>query len=365
MTLIEPREPQVERGALGIDIRNVALSPASRLLLDAPGVWSELSPAPYRRMVVWEQWGTGRVEFDAAQVGRDELGWVVEMSPLVAALWRALGRQSGVTIRSGAIEQVEASDEAVAMSFADGATAAFDFAVAADGARSVVRRALNVRVSEAPTGQVALATVVRTEHAHHHTAWQRFLLDGPLALLPSPDNHVCSVVWSQSPEQAQRRQTLDAAAFCGEISRASEWQLGRISDCDQRIAFPLMQQHVRNCAPHPRVLLVGDAMRVVHPLAGLGVNLGLEDVSALLETARGVDDLASASLWRRFARIRRARSAAMIQTLGLLQSLYAASGPGMSLLRNVGVHAFNALPALKHQVMREAMGLGPLSGRRA
>ena len=74
--LVEPVAPRLQRGELGSDLRTVALSPASRTLLEAVGVWSALVAAPYRRMEVWEERGTAAMRFDAAEVGRADYGSV-------------------------------------------------------------------------------------------------------------------------------------------------------------------------------------------------------------------------------------------------------------------------------------------------
>lgn len=363
VTLIERRKPQLSVGKLGIDIRNVALSPASAAMFEGFGIWQQIVRAPYSRMCVWEQWGDGRVEFDAAEVGRSELGWLVEVSPLVLALWDQLQQAANVEILLAEIETVVPQASAVDVQFVAAAKRSFDFVVAADGAHSVVRRALKVGLLEQPVDQVALASVVRTARSHQHTAWQRFLHEGPLALLPAPDQHICSIVWSQSEAGAARRLALSDEEFCAELEHAVESQLGEVQEVDARLTFPLTQLRVQSCAPHARVLLIGDAMRVVHPLAGLGVNLGLEDVCQLVEVAKHHADLSYPGIWRRYARGREARSQMMIHTLGLIQKLYADSSPTMALLRNFGIRSFNALGGVKHQVMREAMGLGQLSGR--
>ncbi|MEM9622011.1 MAG: FAD-dependent oxidoreductase [Pseudomonadota bacterium] len=359
--LLDRQAPQRQTGRLGMDIRNVALSPASRALLTELGVWPEKHAATYRHMHVWEQWGTSHLHFSAADAQREELGWLVEMSPLALELWQHCEARPGVDVQLAEIKTVSLQDDAVTLSFADHSQQSFDFVLAADGARSAVRTALELAVQVTPTNQVALATVVQTERPHDDTAWQRFLIDGPLALLPGTNPHLSSVVWSQSAAAAERRLQLRDEDFLTEIGAAIEHRLGRVVAVDQRLTFPLSQQRINHCNPHPRLLFIGDALRVVHPLAGLGVNLGFEDVVQFMRVASRQPDLAAPGLWQKFNRQRQARSTAMIGTLDLLRRFYALDNPGGTLLRNAGVSAFNALPGLKRQVMYEAMGLGPLS----
>ncbi len=358
VTLVDRQRPKINTGALGIDIRNVALSPASRSLLQQAGIWGEVPATPYHHMCVWEQWGTAEVHFDAADAGVPELGWLIEMSPLVCAAWQQL-EVVGVELVEASIQHVVPQTDNVLLQFDNGAQQ-FDFVIAADGAQSVVRKALNLGVEQQHLDQVAIATVVRTAEAHQQTAWQRFLVEGPLAFLPAPDPQVCSVVWSQTKAKAEQRLQLDDAAFAEDIGHAIEHRLGEVLAVDQRFSFPLTQQRVKQCAPHPRVLLIGDAMRVVHPLAGQGVNLGLEDVHNVLQVAAHQSNLAAPDIWQRFARQRQTRSALMIQVMATLQQVYTNPKPAMALLRNLGVQTFNALDGVKRQVMREAMGLSHL-----
>lgn len=364
VTLVDRQEPKITRGRFDVDIRHVALSPASQQMLAKFGAWDSFVSAPYRCMHVWEQWGMGQLDFTAAEVGRQELGWLVEVSPLLCKLWQQLHSQQNIDVRLGEISRADfgaLSSKVVSIAFADGNEAQYNFVVAADGAQSFVRRVLNVSVDETQVNQVALATVVKTQKPHQHTAWQRFGTDGPLALLPAQDEHTVSVVWSQSPNKARLRQRMSEAEFCADITHASEHCLGDIIAVDQRLCFPLIQQSVKSCLPHPRALLIGDAMRVVHPLAGLGVNVGIEDVRGLLGVANHGLDLATPGIWQRFVRQRAARSASMIRMLELLQKTYGNPNPGVTLLRNMGIQAFNALHGIKQQVMREAMGLGPIA----
>jgi 2-octaprenylphenol hydroxylase len=366
VTLLDRSAPSRQRGVLGVDIRNVAMSPGSMELLEQVGVWSRLNVAPYNAMQVWEERGTAAMEFLADDVNRQELGWIAESSDVLCTLWDALSDMSNVTLEIGApVEQVRACESSVVVETSRGEVRG-RLLVAADGGRSQVRRALRVAVDETPTGHHALATVVRTERGHGGVAFQCFLNDEPLALLPSVDAKLSSVVWSQSPEQAERRASMSEQEFCQDMQSCLQARLGAVQAVDQRLVFPLTQMLVHNFSPLPRVLLIGDAARVVHPLAGLGANIGFEDVRDLLDDLGAMaaqQDPGAPGLWRKFARQRRARSQIMLSLMTGLRKAYARSDPLSQWLRNSGVGWLNQTGLLKRQLVREALGLGPIARR--
>ena len=363
VALIEKRQPQIQVGALGMDLRTLALSPASQALLADLGLWSALKPTPYRSMQVWEERGTAAIRFEARDVDRTELGWMQEYGPLAQAAWQRLTEHSNVELVVGqAPSAVEPQRDAVAIDIGDRQVRAA-LLIAADGAQSRVREQLGVKAQAQDTGQVALVSVVQATEGHDGTAWQRFLHDGPLALLPGCDERTAALVWSQSPTAAARRLDLDESAFCADLTHHSEACMGEICALDQRLTFPLVQSVASSFNPHPRVLLIGDAARVLHLMAGLGLNLGFEDVAGLLRRVQGALDPGAPGLWRTFARRRKARAQAMVRMLAALQGCYGLKQPAVQWLRNAGVRLVNDFAPLKRQIIIEAMGLGPLAGR--
>ena len=207
---------------------------------------------------------------------------------------------------------------------------------------------------------MALATVLETERPHAGVAYQRFLQEGPLALLPAPTiegKHRVSVVWSQTRASAERLAALADEDFDQEITARSEACLGQVLAHDQRIIFPLTQQAMTQAAINERVVFIGDAVRIVHPLAGLGVNLGFEDLQALLELTRGGLGLGTERQRRRYNRSCYARARQMIALLGAINRFYRRTDPATSWIRNIGVGLFQGIGPLRQQVMREAMGL--------
>lgn len=121
--------------------------------------------------------------------------------------------------------------------------------------------------------------------------------------------------------------------------------------------FPLRRLSARRLVA-PRVALVGDAGHVVHPLAGQGLNLGLQDARALADMLNAREpgrDPGDYRLLRRYERSRAEPILAMDALISGLFALYGARSPWMGRLRNAGLNLTNRLPVLKNILMRQAM----------
>ena len=353
VALIDQRRPYRTAGELGFDIRSIALSRSSLDLLDF-----EVDASPIHQMCVWEEHGGGRLRFSAEEAGVGALAWMVESSRVCVALCDKCDDLPNVDWIEGVACQLDRQNSTVSLELPSHSVCA-RLVIAADGADSGVRALSGVELADRGGNDAAVATVVRTEHPHRHVAYQRFSITGPLAFLPLPEPSCCAVIWSTEQKTAEELATLDDAAFVDALEVSSEGVLGRVVEIDQRFTFPLPQRVVRDFNPTPRVLFVGDAAHTLHPLAGQGVNLGLEDIAGIVEEAdRDPTDLGRTGRWRGFALRRRARAEAMIALMRALRDGYAYGGPVGRWIRNSGVRMIDAAPAIKRQLIREAMGVG-------
>lgn len=340
--------------------RHVALSPASQDFIADLGVPATFSAGPFDRMQVWEQLGTAALDFSAREVGAAQLATMAELPDLVAALWSRVCDTPAIRRVEEPIDGIDGQGAQWQLRDGAGAELLVDWVLAADGARSAARELTGQHAHSRATGHSALATVVRTARPHGNVARQRFLVDGPLALLPTREPKVVSVVWSQPPEAAQARLALPDEAFCHALELASEQVLGAVQAVGRRGAFPIVELMAADFAPARGLAFLGDAAHVVHPLAGLGVNLGLEDVIALrpvLSAALAQDAASERAAWRRWRRQRRARSVLVQRSLTGLQRLFAVEAPLTSWVRNLGVRAVSRAGPMRRAIIREAMGL--------
>lgn len=373
--LLDAGEPQttlptVPEGIAGVDPRVSAINMASRAVLEQAGAWPLLPEAArcaYHGMRVWEEDGTGRIGFDATDVGAAALGYLIENRWITATLLRALAAEPRVQLRPReTLVSLRLPDEPgrpVQLQFPSGLAVQAAMVVGADGAQSAVRSLAGIEAPLRDTGQRAIVATIRTAGSHANTAWQRFLQSGPLALLPLAaldGGHASSIVWSADAPIAERLLELDDAAFMGELTRASESCCGEVLEVTQRLSFPLRQLHAASYVA-PGLALVGDAAHVIHPLAGQGINLGFADVRVLAEeiarARRRGEPLASSDALARFARRRRGENAAMLAAMQGFQRLFGETHPAVRLVRNIGLGAVDQLAPLKRAFMREAMGL--------
>ncbi|WP_200900475.1 2-octaprenyl-3-methyl-6-methoxy-1,4-benzoquinol hydroxylase [Pseudomonas frederiksbergensis] len=343
-----------------------ALSTASQRILDRLGVWEGITArraSPYTDMHVWDGSGTGQIHFSAASLHAEALGHIVENRVVQDALLDRLHDCDLGLLANARLEQMRRSGDDWLLTLADGRTLRAPLVIAADGANSAVRRLTGVATREWDYLHHAIVTSVRTARAHRMTAWQRFTDNGPLAFLPlerDGQHDWCSIVWSTTPDEAQRLMALDDSAFCNELERAFEGQLGTVLSADPRLCVPLRQRHAKRYVAEG-LALIGDAAHTIHPLAGQGVNLGFLDAAVLAEvllqaTARG-ERLADVKVLSRYERRRMPHNLALMAAMEGFERLFQADPLPVRWLRNTGLKLVDRLPEAKALFVREALGL--------
>ncbi|MET3652025.1 2-octaprenyl-3-methyl-6-methoxy-1,4-benzoquinol hydroxylase/2-octaprenylphenol hydroxylase [Dyella japonica] len=362
--LVEARAPTPWSVDDEVDLRVVGLAPSSIALLDALGVWTSIRTSrasPYAHMHVWDAASGASIHFDAAKEGRDLLGYIVENSLVQWQLWQALDAAGVRRVCPAKVSGYEVLEDRVQLTLSGAETDVLSarLLVAADGAASPLRAMAGIETRGRDYAQRGIVAHVQTERAHEGTAWQRFLDNGPLALLPLSDGR-SSIVWSLPEDEAQHVLALDDAAFFQALGVASDFRLGRITGATARAAFPLRLQ-LADTYQAERFVLLGDAAHTVHPLAGQGVNLGLRDVAELRDTlvaAREAgSDIAAAHVLRRYARRRRSADTMDAWGFDALARIYAWQASPLVAARGLGVRLVDKLSPIKRRLAEHAAGL--------
>jgi 2-octaprenylphenol hydroxylase len=303
--------------------------------------------SPYQAMRVWDENddpdGAAALYFDAAEFAVPQLGHIVENVLIQDALLRVL------------------DDSNVVLSFDTKITAMpeADLVVGADGARSFVRELAGIKTNQWPYDQTAVVTHLKAEHEHRGIARQRFLHDGPIGMLPLADGRI-SVVWSTTPDEAARVVELPDDELGQILTDVSDGVLGRLTVAGPKGAFPLCAQHAENYVK-AGLALIGDAAHAIHPLAGQGANLGLQDAAELA----GVIDAAIGNglhpgdrpVLRRYERARKGANLTMLHFMTGLNRLFTTDSGLVGDIRMAGMRMFNRSGPVRECAVKVALGV--------
>jgi len=341
------------------DPRIYALAPASIRLLEDVRAWPQVDRArvqPVLRMQIEGDAG-GSLSFDAYAAAVDRLATIVEESELLRALWMACGFSPALAHVESAFEALEPTAEAVRLRLAGGQALAARLVLGADGRQSAVRAAGGFNAVERPHGQTGVVANFACAEPHRGVAHQWFTDEGVVALLPLPGPHV-SLVWSAPDALAQELLALPGAGLAARVGARTGQGLGGLTRLGEAYGFPLCDLRCDRVVAE-RLVLLGDAAHVVHPLAGQGLNLGLQDAAQLLKVLAEREAWRDPGDWVLLRRHERARAepvGLMRLTVNSLARLFGSDDPAVRWVRNRGLDWVQALPPVKSLLIRRAMG---------
>ena len=351
--------------------RIYAFSPSTQKLLAHLQIWDAIDHSrlqPVRDMRIYGDRGekNDQLHLSAFEAGTPQLAWIGESNLIEHTLDQASRFQNKLERISDVVEKIHVDADGSTLHLKNGGSIRAQLVIAADGANSPIRNELGISASEESYSQSAVVANWLCTYPHLETAFQWFLPGGDIvAMLPLPGKQV-SMVWSTSPERAAALLKLDQAQWLDQFSSIANGvilkQLGELTLNSIPAAYPLRKIRAKRfIGPEasPKVVLIGDAAHVMHPLAGQGLNLGLRDVAVLLnilgkrESFRSPSDIV---LLRRYERQRQGDTSALLWVTDKLKKLFSASSNTERQLRNWGLGLVNKSHFIKQRLIERALG---------
>ncbi|MFS2156368.1 2-octaprenyl-6-methoxyphenyl hydroxylase [Pseudomonas sp. Pseusp122] len=358
IVMIEPFAPG-DSYQPSYDARSSALSFGARQIYERLGLWQQIArrAEPILHIQVSDRGRFGATRLSALEEGVPALGYVVENAWLGQCLWQGLDKDV-VTWRVPAeVKRMQPEADGYRLTLDDDSEIQCDLAVLADGGRSSLREQLGIGVRQRPYNQSALIANITPSEAHLGQAFERFTDEGPMALLPLPENR-CALVWTRTGKDTQRLVELDDRAFLNELQNTFGYRLGTLRQVGVRHVYPLnlieADEQVRS-----HLVVLGNAAHSLHPIAGQGFNLSLRDTQALADALLTSDkqpgDLATLLAYRERQRLDQQLTVGFSDKV---TRLFGSTQPLVTTGRNLGLLGLDLLPPAKRWFARQAMGLG-------
>ena len=227
--------------------------------------------------------------------------------------------------------------------------------VAADGVESTVRGAFGVSAEVRDYGQTAVSPRCCPEN--FTSMWRTS--DSPQRVRSHCchcNDGRCTLVLTLSHSLAESAMNWSDEEFLAEVQRRFGFRLGRFLKVGRRVPYPLALTRAKRTSAG-RCAIIGNAAQGLHPVAGMGFNLGLRDVASLAELIaehRGehpgkpeLRDFGANALLSSYDAWRAADRGEIIAFTDGLVRLFANPLGAVRRLRNVGLLAFDLLPPAK------------------
>lgn len=362
VTVID-RLPRGDMTLESFDGRSAALAYAPCQLLDVLGIWDYMQPDAQPileiRVTDGRKPSLMHLHFDNEELGDGPLGHLMENRHTRLALMRRLQDCQNVTWLDGeTVTDIDRTAGAISITLESGQKIDGKLLVGADGRHSQVRTWAEFPLTKWDYGQSGIVCTMVHELSHCGIAHEKFLPSGPFAILPLTGNR-SSIVWSEKNHLVDTIMGLSDRAFESELQRRVGDFLGKVSVIGGRWAYPL-QLHYCDHFIADRVTLVGDACHGMHPIAGQGLNLGLRDVAALIETlvthARAGMDIGSMTVLEDYQTWRRVDNAMLLSVTDGLTRLFSNGNPVLKHARETGLAIVDKIGPAKKFFMAHARG---------
>ena len=361
VSLIE-QQPRAALAEPAFDGREIALTHASRQILESLGLWARLDPAeisPLRDAKVMDGGSPFALTFAADPRTGDDLGWLVPNHLIRRAAWQSVQGQAGLEIIDQAsVTAVTPGRAHSTVTLADGRVLAASLVVAADSRFSSTRRLLGIGAQLRDFGKSMLVCRMQIEVPHRHTAWEWFGYGRTMALLPLNCDQASAVI-TLPPREIAGLMAQDEGGFGRSISTFFEHRLGAMRPVATPVAYPLVGAYAHAFAGD-RCALIGDAAVGMHPVTAHGFNLGLQSqhrLAGILRKAAGQGrDIGAPPGLAAYERGHRLASRPLYEATNAIATLYTNDRLPARLLRRAGLRLAHGVAPFRQLIAAHLTG---------
>ena len=298
------------------------------------------------------------LHFNPKQIGVANFGYMVDEQILFQELYKNVKNKISLFDATENLNFYN-QDHAITIGLAKKKLSA-KLVIIADGKRSYHRKLAGIETFTHKYNQYAVVCDIAHQYSHQGMAIERFMSDGPFAVLPKKGGNLSSIVWTISNDLVPALKSLDKLQIQELVKDRVGTELGNIEIVSDIKFFPLELVLAKQYFSKRQVLL-GDALHSIHPLAGQGLNLSLRDLQCLCDLlvkyrSLGID-IGSDAIFEEYQKQRLLDNNLMIESTHNLNFLFSNNLMAVKFLRQHGLSFINRSPSLKNMFMKYACGI--------
>ena len=343
------------------DTRTVAVSEGSKIFLESLSLWGFLESyaEPIKKINVYDRHSRNKILFNN-QTKNKELGYVIENNKFSKILINQLKKFKNTKVYYDFnIIDIKLNNKN-SRAFSNNAIINAKIIIAADGKNSQIKKIVGNRTFKKNYNESALVLNFIHEKNLNNTAYEIFYKTGPLAILPVKSTKgffQSTIIWSNDNKFLKKLVSLESPFIKAFMEERIGKIVGNITEINSSQIFPL-SAHINESFINKRLIFVGDSAHSIHPIAGQGWNLGVNDVRNLydLSTNRKTD-IGSDLFCQMYNDKSYHKAFQLFQITDKLNSHFMNSGNIYRSLSNVGFGLIEKSQPLKNKITKYAMGV--------
>jgi 2-octaprenyl-6-methoxyphenol hydroxylase len=342
------------------DTRTVAVSEGSKIFLESLSLWGYLDKyaEPIKNINVYDRSSHNKILF-SNQIKNKKLGYVIENKQFSKILINQLKKFKNTKLQYGFnLVNAELNDKCT-RAFSNNSIINSKIIIAADGKNSQIKKIVGNKTYKKKYNESALVLNFFHKKKLNNTAYEIFYKTGPLAILPMKSSKgffQSTIIWSNDDTFLRKLTSLEKTFIKNFIEEKIGHIVGSITKINSNQIFPL-SAHINDSFINKRLIYVGDAAHSIHPIAGQGWNLGVNDVKNLYEISKYEKiNIGSDLFCQMYNNKSYQRAFQLFQITDKLNSHFINSGKIYRFLSNIGFGLIEKNQSLKNKITKYAMG---------
>jgi len=337
--------------------RVFAVNLLSEYMFQKHKIWMNLDQSlinPFDRIAVFDTYSSSTIDFNSTDISHDRLGHIIDESNLVSQLNDQIKKNTSINIlKKYKIHTISSNNKNAQIN--EDKKLTFDLLInTSKNLDCIYSDKLFIRKIQ-DYNQTAYCFNIEVLKDFYNIAFQRFDRDEIYGLLPVNKNNF-NLIWSMSNNNFTKIKKLDDLLLKDHISDSLFPLIGEIKSISDPISFPLKNIVINKYAQN-KIMLLGDAAHVLHPMAGLGMNIGIQDLFFLeyaIENLKDINDII-----RFYSKNGHISSFKFNQTINILKSFYS-TNVFPKIIKKLSFKIFNNSKIIKSHTIREATGINIL-----
>ncbi len=326
--------------------RYFSINLLSKFMFLKYGLWEDINKnisSSYNKIVTWHESLKEDVIFKSSDISFDKLGYIIKEDVIKNTLDYKISTMKNIFSTNFIDYKIDDID--------------FEFKIKSSYEKEILSNNKNYNFSKIDYDQKAIVLNLTCDiNDNQDTAFQRFYTGEVQGLLPISRNQY-NLIWSAKNSIIDNIKKLDDKKLITILNKSLEDRIGKITHLSERSMFPLMGYNSKKYLFND-IILIGGAAHSVHPLAGLGLNMGIQDIFILTSCIEKYSNYKDAL--KKYERICVSDNNRFYRTINSLIKFYLEEKIP-DIIRTKSLSLFNQNKLIKYKVIEIATGIDKLS----